>query len=151
MNRFRNIFRDRQIILAIVASVLVVIATIVVLLRLNGNNNSAAQSAASQVAQNFYAAVKDKDYTKAYTYFADQQQAKITQYSFELVAQQQDTQNGAVTNYTIVRFDRDTNYPDQATIMMHVTRGSSNQYDVHLQMIQQSNGGWKILEEDRPI
>lgn len=108
-------------------------------------------NAAENVATAFYTAVKQQNYSTAYNLLADEQQAKITQYSFNLVAQEDETQNGQVTTFHEIRYDRDTNHANEAEIQMSVTRTSSGTYTVKLTMIQAPDGSWKILEEDRPI
>lgn len=108
-------------------------------------------NAAENAATAFYTAVKQQNYTSAYDLLADEQQAKITQYSFALVAQEDDTQNGQVTAFHEVRYDRDTNHTNEAEIQVSVTRARSGTYIVKLTMIQAPDGTWKILEEDRPI
>jgi hypothetical protein len=106
---------------------------------------------AEQAATAFYAAVKQQDYTTAYTDLADDQQAKITQYSFTLFAQQQDATYGAVTAYHEVRYDRDTNHANEAEVQMRVQRANATSYTIVLTLVRTPDGAWKLLEEDRPI
>ena len=138
-----------RIILAVVVTVLVLGAlafTLVHLLVPGSRSPTAAESAAKA----FYTAVHQQDYQTAYTLLAAEQQAKITQYSFNLVAQEQDAKSGNVTAFHEVRSDRDTNHANEDEVQMAVTR-TSGTYTIVLTMIQEPDGSWKVLEENRPI
>ena len=106
---------------------------------------------AERVATSFYAAIKNQAYPTAYGMLADQQQAELTIFSFTLFAREQDAQAGPVTAFQEVRYDRDTNHPNEAEVQERVTRGGHTHYVIVLTMQQQSDGTWKILAEDRAI
>jgi hypothetical protein len=136
-------------------SIVVILLTVFVLLHLVASNGTAAPSAAQRSAestvQSFYSAIEKQDYTTAYGYLAKQQQAALTNYSFTLFAKQSDAQNGNVTAFHETRYDRDTNNTLQATIQEQVTRAHNVTYTIGFQMIQESDGTWKILSEDHSI
>lgn len=111
---------------------------------------SRSPTPAENAAKAFYSAVRQQDYQTAYNLLAAEQQAKITQYSFNLVAQEQDAKNGAVTAFHEVRSDRDTNRANEDEVQIAVTRNSGT-YTIVLTMIQEPDGSWKVLEENRPI
>jgi hypothetical protein len=145
----------RNVMVAAIISVVVILLTVYVLLRLVAPNGttppSAAQRAAESTVQSFYSAVAKQDYSTAYGYLATKQQADLTKYTFTLFAQQSDAQNGKVTAFHEIRYDRDTNNALQATIQEQVTRAHNVTYTISLQMTQEADGSWKILSEDHSI
>ncbi len=145
----------RNVLVAAVISVVVILLTVFVLLRLVAANGttppSAAQRAAESTVQSFYSAVAKQDYTAAYGYLDEQQKKILSLAEFTLFAQQSDAQHGKVTAFHEIRYDRDTNNVQQATIQEQVTRARNVTYTIGLQMIQDADGSWKILSEDRQI
>lgn len=145
--------RTRNVIVIAIISVLLICVTgySVTRIAISTTQQKQGPNAAEIVAQNFYAAIQHQQYAAAYAYLSPDQQAKITQYSFTLFAKEQDIVNGPVTSFKEQRYDRDTNAANQGTVQMFVTRSKGITYTIHLQMIQESDGSWKIREEDRPI
>ena len=92
----------------------------------------------------YYTAIREKDYTKAYGYLGADLRAKISQEAFTRQAQQQDATLGRVSHYSY------GNVPlgDPATATITVTRASGTTYTVHLEL-RQEGGAWKITAFDR--
>jgi hypothetical protein len=95
-------------------------------------------------ATEYYTAIKNQDYSQAYTYWdtsstTSLQGQEATQDAFTLFAQAVDTQKGPVTNFTV-----QPNSNDPSLVTVTVTRGSTT-YDVQLQL-RQVNGSWKIVK-----
>lgn len=68
--------------------------------------------------EQYYVALRNQDYAKAYSYLGPELQAKLSQAAFTQQAQQQDETLGKMTRYT------EDNFPfgDPATITVTVTR-----------------------------
>jgi hypothetical protein len=143
--------RNRNVIIAAAISVVVIVMTLFVLAHIGNASTTTTPDGAQRAAQAFYTAVQKQDYTTAWTYLSDQQQGNLTQYSFTLFAQQEDTKDGVVTKFQEMRHDADTNDPNQETVQEQVTRAKNVTYVIKLQMIHQADGSWKILSEDRTI
>ncbi len=96
----------------------------------------------------YYTAVKNKDYNTAYSYISTNLTASngqnLTQELYTTAAQALDTVKGNVTNFSVGTPSINNNV---ASVTVSVTRGSSAPYDVHLQL-QQVNGSWKITSYD---
>jgi hypothetical protein len=95
-------------------------------------------------ATEYYTAIKNQDYSQAYTYWdtsgtTSLQGQQATQDAFILVAQAVDTAKGPVTNFSV---QPNTNDPSLVTVT--VTRNGSS-YVVQLQL-HQVNGTWKIIK-----
>ena len=102
---------------------------------------------AERVISAFYHAAALQDYGTAYTYFAPEQQAIITAYSFKLSADLLDAQEGKITTYHAVRVDRDAAHPAQVVVQESVTRTHQGSYTVSVTLAPQSDGSWRIISE----
>jgi uncharacterized membrane protein YvbJ len=132
------------------AGIAIFIVVVVIVVKLFAPQTPPPNAAERQVAS-FYTAVEHQDYTTAYSLLADQQQAELTLYDFTLFARQQDQKHGVVVAFHEVRYDKDTNNPNQAFIQESVTRAQHFTYVIKLTMKRQPDGSWKILAEDQPI
>ena len=92
----------------------------------------------------YYTAIRDNDYTKAYGYLGSDLQATLSREDFTRQAQQQDAAFGRVSHYSY------SNVPlgDPATATITVTRASGTTYTVQLEL-RQEGGAWKITAFDR--
>jgi hypothetical protein len=108
-------------------------------------------NAAERTVAAFYTAVSHQNYATAYTLLASQQQQRLSLAAFEQITKQLDQSEGPVTSFHELRYDRDTNDPHQATIQEQVSRTHEPNYVVGLQMIEEANGSWLILDENRTI
>jgi hypothetical protein len=146
---------NRTTILMVIAGALLIILVVIIFIRVATGNDSSIStqpSAAEKVASAFYNAIKQQDYKDAYNYLSLAQQKQITQDVFIQFAQQQDKDNGVVTNYKIIRSDGDTNNSSQVVVQMRITRDNSHVYTIALTMLHvKEDGAWKVQEEDRPI
>lgn len=102
------------------------------------------------VATEYYQAIENRDYSKAYSYLAPDatvtvggQPVPVTQTAFMAAAMSVDTAQGKVTNFSPAGFSVNNNI---ANFTMLVTR-SGKSYDVHLQLQQEGNS-WKITTAD---
>ncbi len=148
-----GIFKEpgARLSVAIGVSLAVIVAAVYVLLHVVLAPAQLAPNGAERAVTTFYTAVEHQQYATAYAWLSDAQQARLTEYSFAQLAAAQDRQYGPVTSFHEVRFDRDTNNLTQATIQERASRSKEQNYLVTLTMIQQPDGTWKILDEDRPI
>jgi len=94
--------------------------------------------------EQYYIAIRNQDYAKAYSYLGSDLQARLSQEAFTQQAQQQDAALGRVTQYTYGNFP----IGDPATATETVTRAHGTTYTVHLEL-RQEGGGWKITSFDR--
>ncbi len=92
----------------------------------------------------YYTAMRDQDYARAYSYLGSDLRARLSQEAFTQQAQQQDEALGRVSHYTY------GNVPigDPATATLTVTRTYGTTYTVHLEL-RQEGGAWKITAFDR--
>jgi len=92
----------------------------------------------------YYTAIRDQDFAKAYSYLGSDLQVRLSQQAFTQQAQQQDEAFGRVSHYSY------GNVPlgDPAAATITVTRASGTTYTVHLEL-RQEGGGWKITAFDR--
>jgi hypothetical protein len=92
----------------------------------------------------YYSAIRNQDYARAYTYLGSSLKAELSQEAFTQGAQQQDAAAGRVIRYAY------TNIPigDPATIHLTVTRANGASYTVKLVMWQEA-GSWKVAAFDR--
>jgi hypothetical protein len=92
----------------------------------------------------YYTAIRDNDYRKAYGYLGTDLRTSISQEAFTRQAQQQDAALGRVSHYSY------SNVPlgNSATATITVTRASGTTYTVHLEL-RQEGGAWKITAFDR--
>ncbi len=100
-------------------------------------------------ADNYYSALKSKDYAKAYSY-VDPAQFKlngesVTQEQFQTKAEAVDTQRGMIT--TSSSGNGDYTQSDSVTETMTVTR-SGKPYIVQLVLKDMGNNTWKIVSAD---
>ena len=100
------------------------------------------------VASQYYNAVSQQDYNKAYGYLDTNsisvQGQTLTQQAYAQAAQLVDTAQGKVTKSSSTGFNVTTN---TATVTMNVTR-SSGAYEVHL-LLKKIGNDWKIVSVDR--
>ena len=100
------------------------------------------------VASQYYQAVGQQDYNKAYGYLDTSsisvQGQAVTESAYAQASQLIDTTQGKVTKSSSTAFNV-TN--DTATVTMSVTR-TSGTYDVHLQLKKIGND-WKIVSVDK--
>ena len=94
--------------------------------------------------EQYYIAIKNQDYAKAYSFLGSEVQARLSQRAFIQQAQLQDEALGRMTRYT------EDNIPigDPATITETVTRALGSTYTVHLEL-RQERSAWKITSFDR--
>ncbi|HLJ35539.1 MAG TPA: DUF3824 domain-containing protein [Ktedonobacteraceae bacterium] len=102
----------------------------------------------TEVANSYYQAIENQDYSQAYGYLANNMQTTsgqtLSQNLYATAAQGKDTTDGLVTNFTQTNF---SNNNGVAAITMTVTR-SGSVYDVHLKLQQNSSGTWQITQYD---
>ncbi len=96
------------------------------------------------VADEYYTAIKNQDYSQAYTYWdtsgvTSVQGQQVTEQTFTVLAEAVDKLKGPVTSFVA---QPNTNDPSLVTVM--VTRNGSP-YSVQLQF-KQINGNWKIVK-----
>ncbi len=113
-----------------------------------GVNLFAQAAQPAVVAGQYYGAVSQQDYTKAYSYLdtssVSVQGQTLTPQAYTQAAQVLDTTQGKVTKASPTSYNV-TN--DTATVTMAVTRGSAT-YDAHLQLKKIGND-WKIVSVDK--
>ena len=101
------------------------------------------------VASQYYVAVGDQNYAKAYSYLDTSsisvQGRSVTEQEYARIEQVIDTTQGKVTKSSSTDFNVNN---DTATFTMRVTR-TSGAYDVHMQLKKIGND-WKIASIDRP-
>jgi hypothetical protein len=92
----------------------------------------------------YYSAIKNQDYAKAYTYLGSHLQMVFSQEAFTQAAQQHDAVAGKVSRFAF------SNVPvgDPTTVTLRVTRTDGTSYTVHLE-VRQEAGVWKITAFDR--
>lgn len=102
----------------------------------------------TEVANSYYQAIENQDYSQAYTYLANNMQTTsgqtLSQNLYTAAAQAKDTTDGQVTNFTQANL---SNSNGTASLTMTVTRNAQT-YDVHLKLQQDSSGTWKITSYD---
>jgi hypothetical protein len=92
----------------------------------------------------YYSAIKNQDYTGAYTYLGSNLKAGLSQEAFIQTARQNDTVAGKVSRFAFSTVP----VGDPATVTLTVTRTNGSSYIVHLQL-RQEGGAWKIAAFDR--
>jgi hypothetical protein len=92
----------------------------------------------------YYTAIRDQDFAKAYSYLGSDLRANISREDFTRQAQQQDEAFGRVSHYSY------SNVPlgNPATATITVTRASGTTYTVYLEL-RQEGSAWKITAFDR--
>ena len=81
----------------------------------------------------YYNAIRDQDYARAYAFLGDDTKAGLSQEAFTQQAQQQDVAYGRVREFSYANVP--TGNPANATLT--VTRMNGTSYTVHLQMRQE--------------
>lgn len=92
----------------------------------------------------YYTAIKNQDYARAYTYLGSRLQTVFSQEAFTQAAQQRDAAAGKVSRFAF------ENVPtgDPAAVTLTVTRMDGSSYTVDLE-VRQEGGTWKITAFDR--
>ncbi|HLX41220.1 MAG TPA: DUF3824 domain-containing protein [Ktedonobacteraceae bacterium] len=133
------------ITLSIVGGVLVLSCIGCVFFVARGYNILAPTLSASVTASSYYQAIENQDYTKAYSYLANNMQTTsgqaLTQTLFTQGATAKDVTDGQVTNFSQTNISTSNGI---ASVTMSVTR-SGQPYVVQLKL-QQINGNWVIIQ-----
>jgi hypothetical protein len=92
----------------------------------------------------YYTAIRNQDYTRAYSFLGSHLKTVYSQETFTQMAQERAATSGKVLHYAY------TNVPlgDPATVTMTVTRADGTTYTVNLEMRQEA-GAWKVTAFDR--
>ena len=102
----------------------------------------------TEVANSYYQAIENQDYSQAYGYLANNMQTTsgqtLSQNLYATAAQGKDTTDGKVTSFTQAGF---SNNNGVASVTITVTR-NGQPYDVHLKLQQDSSSTWKITSYD---
>ncbi len=122
-------------VLAIVGSMLLAFGVGVTVVTVGGPTIASDQ---------YYSAIRDQDYAKAYGYLGSSLKAELSQQAFIQQAQQRDATEGRIVRYSY------TNVPmgNPAPVSLTVTRANGTSYTVNLTM-QQEAGSWKVAAFDR--
>ena len=92
----------------------------------------------------YYNAIRDQDYSRAYTFLGSGVKAGLSQEAFTQQAQQQDGAYGHVRQFFYANGSGD----DPASVILTVTRANGTSSTVNLEM-RQEGGAWKITTFDR--
>ncbi|MGZ3623323.1 MAG: hypothetical protein ACXVB7_09535 [Ktedonobacteraceae bacterium] len=92
----------------------------------------------------YYNAIRDQDYSRAYSFLGSGVKAGLSQEAFTQQAQQQDVAYGHVSQF----FFANDPVGDPASVTHTVTRANGTPYTVNLEM-RQEGGAWKITAFDR--
>jgi hypothetical protein len=99
------------------------------------------------VVASYYQAIKEKNYTLAYTFVdvhaKNSSGQTLTEASFKQMALASDSENGVIVN---VEINPDSD--DATQIILTIDRSSSLHYHAHLTM-KQEGATWKIISLDR--
>jgi hypothetical protein len=97
----------------------------------------------------YYTAIKDQDYSTAYSYLGSHLQTEYSQQTFTQAAQQQDEALGRVSSFGPAH-NPFLPIPkgDLASFTVTVTRTNGITYTVHLEL-RQEGGAWKVTAFDR--
>jgi len=99
------------------------------------------------VVASYYQAIKEKNYTLAYTFVdanaKNSSGQTLTEASFKQMALASDSESGAIVN---VEIDPASN--DATQILLTIDRSSSLHYHAHL-TLKQEGTTWKIISLDR--
>ena len=87
--------------------------------------------------EQYYIAIRNQDYAKAYTSLGSEVQVRLSQQAFIQQAQQQDETLGKMTRYS----EDNLPFGDPATITETVTRAYGTTYKVHLELRQEEGCG----------
>lgn len=140
-----------QIIVAAGAGIIIFALVIVIIIRIAAALSSppppsAAQVAAEQTVTQLYSDIKQQSYNAAWNLFTQKQQLNLTEYAFQNTMKGIDMREGPVVAFHEIRFDKDTNTAGQVFIQESVTRHMT--YTVRLTLQQQSDGTWKVDDEE---
>lgn len=97
----------------------------------------------SQTALDFYGALHQQDYTRAYSYFSDSARAKLSQADFAAQFSAYDSVGGIVQSYTVAGDPKIQGSNAVVTVDV-VRRGNATQAQVQTIYLTSRNGGWKI-------
>ena len=92
----------------------------------------------------YYNAIRDQDYSRAYTFLGSGVKAGLSQEAFTQQAQQQDGAYGHVRQFFYANGPGD----DPASVTLTVTRANGTSSTVNLEMRQEGRS-WKITSFDR--
>ena len=92
----------------------------------------------------YYNAIRDQDYSRAYSFLGSGVKARLSQEAFTQQAQQQDGAYGHVRQFFYANGSGD----DPASVILTVTRANGTSSTVNLEM-RQEGGAWKITTFDR--
>jgi len=92
----------------------------------------------------YYNAIRDQDYSRAYSFLGSAVKAGLSQEAFTQQAQQQDGAYGHVRQFFYANGSGD----DPASVILTVTRANGTSSTVNLEM-RQEGGAWKITTFDR--
>jgi hypothetical protein len=97
----------------------------------------------------YYTAIKDQDYSTAYSYLGSHLQTVYSQQAFTQAAQQQDAALGPVSSFGPAH-NPFLPIPtgDPVSVTLTVTRTNGTTYPVHLELRQEA-GTWKVTAFDR--
>lgn len=129
----------------IAVSVLVAVSIVgVVLLALGVGFAVNTYGGPTIASDQYYSALRDQNYTRAYSFLGAHLKTVYSQEAFTQMAQERDEAFGRVSEYAY------TNVPsgDPATVNLTVTRADGNTYTVNLEMRQEA-GAWKVTAFDR--
>ncbi len=96
------------------------------------------------VSDQYYHAIRDRDYARAYGYLGAHMQATFSLEAFTREAQQQDAIAGKVSRYTYIGVP----IGDPAAVTITITRANGISYAVYLKM-HQENDVWKVSSFNR--
>lgn len=134
------------ITLAIIGGILVLGCVVCGVLAATGIGFFAKVAQPALVATEYYTAIKNQNYSQAYTYLDTSsvtvQGQQASEALFTTAAQAVDQQRGTVSNFSIV-----PNTNDPSTVSVTVTRARSSPYVVNLRLKQEGNN-WKIISAD---
>jgi hypothetical protein len=92
----------------------------------------------------YYSAIKDQDYARAYSYLGSDLKGRLGQETFTQTAQQRDLVDGKVIRFAFSNVPKS----DPASVTVTVMRAHGTSYAVHLGL-RQEGGTWKITAFDR--
>ena len=98
----------------------------------------------SIASDQYYTALRDQNYTRAYSYLGAHLKTVYSQEAFTQMAQERDAAEGRVSHYSYA------NVPtgDLAYVTLTVTRANGTTYTVNLEM-RQEGGAWRVTAFDR--
>jgi hypothetical protein len=96
------------------------------------------------VADQYYSAIKNQDYARAYSYLGSLLKKAFSSGGFALEAQENEAAFGKVSHFTYAA----TASGEPETAIMTVTRTKGRPYPVHLEL-RQEGGVWKVTAFDR--